>query len=120
MHYGDQTGKVILRTLKNYLVSKENIRIVEGFFVQQLLVSEGRIAGIKGFFEADGRSHVFIAPAVVIATGGACQIYSKTTNPVTATGDGIALGFRAGAEIADMEFVQFHPTVLKDSKIPCF
>ncbi|MEM1766896.1 MAG: L-aspartate oxidase, partial [Candidatus Bathyarchaeia archaeon] len=118
LHYGDQTGKVILRTLKNYLVSKENIRIVEGFFVQQLLVSEGRIAGIKGFFEADGRSHVFIAPAVVIATGGACQIYSKTTNPVTATGDGIALGFRAGAEIADMEFVQFHPTVLKDSKNP--
>lgn len=118
LHYGDQTGKAILRTLKNYLQSKENIKIVEGFFVQQLLLSEGRAAGVKGFFEGDGKSEVFLAPAVVIATGGACQIYSRTTNPVTATGDGIALGFRAGAEIADMEFVQFHPTVLRDSRNP--
>lgn len=118
LHYGDQTGKAIVSTLKNYLVSKTNVRFIERFYFEQVIKSNGKAAGVTGYFLDNNRRFTFVAPNIVIATGGACQIYKSTTNPVTATGDGIAAGFRAGAEISDMEFVQFHPTVLRDKRSP--
>ncbi|MCX7831590.1 MAG: L-aspartate oxidase [Actinobacteria bacterium] len=118
LHYGDQTGKAIASTLKSYLVSNRRVKFLEGFFFEQIIKSNGKAAGITGYFLDNNKRFTFLAPNVVIATGGACHIYKSTTNPFTATGDGIAAGFRAGAYISDMEFVQFHPTVLKDERSP--
>lgn len=118
LHYGDQTGKAIASTLRKFLNTRSNITFLEGFFVEQIVLRDNSAAGVVGrFLEGNGKAF-FAAPNVVIATGGASQIYHSTTNPPTATGDGIAACFRAGAEIVDMEFVQFHPTVLRDEKSP--
>lgn len=118
LHYEDQTGRAIVRTLRNHLSSRKNLVFLEGFFFEQLIMADGAVAGILGYTKNFNEPLLFLAPAVVVATGGASQMFEHTTNPLTATGDGIAAGFRAGAAIADMEFVQFHPTVLKDEQTP--
>ncbi|GLB58351.1 L-aspartate oxidase [Cytobacillus sp. NCCP-133] len=108
---GDATGKTVIE----FMLSKTsgNIRIIENIHVIDLLVNEedGSCIGAKGK-DAHGKVHRFYSAHVVLASGGCGQIYEYTSNAVTATGDGIALAYRAGAKIADMEFIQFHPTLL--------
>ncbi|MET7289119.1 L-aspartate oxidase [Streptomyces sp. NPDC005573] len=112
---GDATGAEISRALVE-AVRARGLRTVENALVLDLLTdAEGRTAGVTlhvmGEGQHDGVGAVH-APAVVLATGGMGQVYSATTNPSVSTGDGVALALRAGAELSDMEFVQFHPTVL--------
>ncbi|MEJ5187201.1 MAG: FAD-binding protein, partial [Candidatus Geothermincolales bacterium] len=81
-------------------------------FVIDLLVDENRCLGVLGMDVDKGTLSCFLASAVVLATGGLGQVYLTTTNPEICTGDGVAVGLRAGAEVADLEFIQFHPTAL--------
>ncbi|MGW3494065.1 L-aspartate oxidase [Streptomyces sp. NPDC001020] len=112
---GDATGAEISRALVE-AVRARGMRTVENALVLDLLTdAEGRAAGVTlhvmGEGQHDGVGAVH-APAVVLATGGMGQVFSATTNPSVSTGDGVALALRAGAEVSDLEFVQFHPTVL--------
>ncbi|MEV4193890.1 L-aspartate oxidase, partial [Streptomyces toxytricini] len=112
---GDATGAEISRALVE-AVHAAGIRTVENALVLDLLQdAEGRTAGVTlhvmGEGQHDGVGAVH-APAVILATGGMGQVFSATTNPSVSTGDGVALALRAGAEVSDLEFVQFHPTVL--------
>ncbi|MFD8968023.1 L-aspartate oxidase [Streptomyces sp. NPDC059568] len=112
---GDATGAEISRALVE-AVRAAALRTVENALVLDLLTDEhGRTSGVTlhvmGEGQHDGVGAVH-APAVVLATGGMGQVFSATTNPAVSTGDGVALALRAGAEISDLEFVQFHPTVL--------
>ncbi|MCA1012457.1 L-aspartate oxidase [Halobacillus halophilus] len=107
---GDQTGKRIVEGLIQHLSS--NISIYENQFVYELLLDDlGRCYGVKSK-DQENCMHTFTAPYVVLSTGGCGQIYSFTSNTDTITGDGMALAYIAGAELADMEFIQFHPTLL--------
>ncbi|MFD6276653.1 L-aspartate oxidase [Streptomyces sp. NPDC060209] len=112
---GDATGAEISRALVE-AVRSAALRIIENALVLDLLYdAEGRTEGVTlhvmGEGQHDGVGAVH-APAVVLATGGMGQVFSATTNPPVSTGDGVALALRAGAEVSDLEFVQFHPTVL--------
>ncbi|MEU9718073.1 L-aspartate oxidase [Streptomyces sp. NPDC047976] len=112
---GDATGAEISRALVE-AVHAAGIRTVENALVLDLLQdAQGRTAGVTlhvmGEGQHDGVGAVH-APAVILATGGMGQVFSATTNPAVSTGDGVALALRAGAEVSDLEFVQFHPTVL--------
>ncbi|MEV7467762.1 L-aspartate oxidase [Streptomyces kronopolitis] len=112
---GDATGAEISRALVE-AVRAAGLRTVENALVLDLLTdAEGRASGVTlhvmGEGQHDGVGAVH-APAVVLATGGMGQVFSATTNPPVSTGDGVALALRAGAEVSDLEFVQFHPTVL--------
>ncbi|MEU2354787.1 L-aspartate oxidase [Streptomyces misionensis] len=112
---GDATGAEVSRALVE-AVRARGLRTIENALVLDLLTdAEGRTAGVTlhvmGEGQHDGVGAVH-APAVVLATGGMGQVFSATTNPSVSTGDGVALALRAGAEVSDLEFVQFHPTVL--------
>ncbi|MFF3441614.1 L-aspartate oxidase [Streptosporangium sp. NPDC002721] len=112
---GDATGAEVQRALVQ-AVAESDIEVIEHALVLDLLKdAEGRTAGVTlhvmGEGERDGVGAV-TAGAVVLATGGMGQVYAATTNPVVSTGDGVALALRAGAVVRDLEFVQFHPTVL--------
>lgn len=112
---GDATGAEISRALVE-AVRARGMRTIENALVLDLLTdADGRTAGVTlhvmGEGQHDGVGAVH-APAVVLATGGMGQVFSATTNPAVSTGDGVALALRAGAEVSDLEFVQFHPTVL--------
>ncbi|MFF8831673.1 L-aspartate oxidase [Streptomyces sp. NPDC015131] len=112
---GDATGAEISRALVG-AVRDRAVRTIENALVLDLLTdAAGRTAGVTlhvmGEGQHDGVGAVH-APAVVLATGGMGQVFSATTNPAVSTGDGVALALRAGAEVSDLEFVQFHPTVL--------
>ncbi|MEU8878484.1 L-aspartate oxidase [Streptomyces hydrogenans] len=112
---GDATGAEISRALVE-AIRERGVRTVENALVLDLLKDDrGRTAGVTlhvmGEGQHDGVGAVH-APAVVLATGGMGQVFSATTNPSVSTGDGVALALRAGAEVSDLEFVQFHPTVL--------
>jgi len=113
---GDATGAEVSRALVAAVQAHPRIRIVEHALVLDLLLTvDGRAAGLtlhvlgEGTQDGVGAVH---ARAVVLATGGMGQVFSSTTNPSVSTGDGVALALRAGAEVADLEFVQFHPTAL--------
>lgn len=116
---GASTGEEMLRALHAKVQTCKNISVLEFQFSAELLIDGERVTGLsligeKGLPEGVGCS------AVLLASGGLGQIYRNTTNPDTATGDGVAMAFRAGAEISDMEFVQFHPTALYMKKAPRF
>ncbi|URN17143.1 MULTISPECIES: L-aspartate oxidase [Streptomyces] len=112
---GDATGAEISRALVD-AVRERAVRTIENALVLDLLTdADGRAAGVTLHVMGEGRHDgvgAVHAPAVVLATGGMGQVFSATTNPAVSTGDGVALALRAGAEVADLEFVQFHPTVL--------
>ncbi|MGR3765191.1 L-aspartate oxidase [Rossellomorea sp. NS-SX7] len=107
---GDQTGKYIIEYLLDALTEK--VRFVEKELVYELIKNErGHCCGVKTM-KGDGSIHRYSAPHVVLSTGGAGSIYSLSSNAPTVTGDGMALAFLAGAALSDMEFIQFHPTLL--------
>ncbi|ABO67876.1 L-aspartate oxidase [Geobacillus thermodenitrificans] len=106
---GDQTGKEIVTFLLQQV--KGRVSVVEGEQVIELLMEDGRCVGVKTK-RKDGAVSVWRAAAVVLATGGCAGLYTFTSNAPTVTGDGIAMAYRAGAAVADMEFIQFHPTML--------
>ncbi|MEY2672605.1 MAG: hypothetical protein RLZZ508_482 [Actinomycetota bacterium] len=113
---GDATGAEISRALVDAIANDPNIQLIENALVLDLLQDEtgaaqGVTLHVMGQGMHDGVGAV-LAPAVILATGGIGQIFSQSTNPKVATGDGIALALRAGATLADLEFIQFHPTVL--------
>ncbi|MFF3733264.1 L-aspartate oxidase [Streptomyces sp. NPDC002476] len=112
---GDATGAEISRALVA-AVREAALRTIENALVLDLLTdADGRTAGVTLHVMGEGRHDgvgAVRAPAVVLATGGMGQVFSATTNPAVSTGDGVALALRAGAEVSDLEFVQFHPTVL--------
>lgn len=115
---GGLTGKVVVDTLLARVRESSNVTIAPFTFFQDLVVDDGRVCGVR--FEHGGRTMNRFAKATLLATGGGSQVYSQSTNPETATGDGLAAAYRAGAELRDMEFVQFHPTVLSLAGAPRF
>lgn len=108
---GDATGKEIMRAVIDHTRSRENIEIWERAFTIDLLSQDGHCRGAI-VSRGDRQPILLWAKQTILATGGCGQVYRETTNPRVATGDGHALAYRAGAKIRDMEFMQFHPTVL--------
>ncbi|CAH0130178.1 MULTISPECIES: L-aspartate oxidase [unclassified Microbacterium] len=106
---GDATGAAISRALVSH-VRSSSIEVIERAMLVDLLAHDGAVRGVS-ILRGDACTEIH-ADAVILATGGAGQLFAHTTNPVGATGDGIAAALRAGAAVADLEFVQFHPTVL--------
>jgi L-aspartate oxidase len=116
---GDRTGAEIERALS--VASRQpEITVLDFTLATSLLIAGGRVTGVETLDLRSGEHQSFDAPAVVLASGGAGQLYSHTTNPDVATGDGIALAFGAGAELADLEFYQFHPTALRLPGVQAF
>ncbi len=115
---GDATGHAILRTLIEAVATHPSIDVVENVTAADLVVEDGIVRGVYGCDTATDTTVAFTADATVFATGGIGRLYRYTTNPVQATGDGIAMAARAGALLADMEFVQFHPTALAIGRDP--
>lgn len=108
---GDATGAEIGRALLAYARRQSNITLLDWTTTADLIVEGNQVTGAL-LLDPDGNIFTVHARAVLLASGGAGQVYSDTTNPAVATGDGIAIAWRAGAEISDMEFYQFHPTAL--------
>ena len=119
LHAKDATGAEIERALLAAVAATPNITVLENHFAIDLIL-EGRIAptdhdrvvGVYALNQPANRVDAFVSPVVVLATGGSGKVYLYTTNPDIATGDGVAMAYRAGAGVANMEFVQFHPTCL--------
>ncbi|MBI4838640.1 MAG: L-aspartate oxidase [Nitrospirae bacterium] len=116
--HGDSTGKELERVLINKARSFSSVSRHAFAFTMDLIVADGRCIGAVVLKNRELIS--IYAKAVVLATGGAGQLYSRTTNPLIATGDGMAIAYRAGALLEDMEFVQFHPTTLYSPSAPQF
>lgn len=108
---GDATGREVIRAVSARVRSAANVRVFEDTFTIDLLTDEGRCVGALCWSAATGVQAIW-AKQTVLATGGCGQLYRETTNPPVATGDGLAMAYRAGTELQDMEFMQFHPTVL--------
>ena len=108
-HVGDRTGLELIRTLQDHTIHL-GVTVHMEYTVIDLLLDNGRAAGVLAYDRERGRFHVFTAKAVVLATGGVGRAYQITSNSWEGTGDGHALAYRAGAELIDMEFMQFHPT----------
>ena len=108
---GDSTGKEVMRAVIDRAPGAPNVEAWENAFTLDLLTHEDRCRGALVWSEQQGKVFVW-AKQTILCTGGAGQIYRETTNPEVATGDGLAIAYRAGAELRDMEFMQFHPTVL--------
>ena len=115
---GDSTGREIKKVLINKAKSIANIQSLQFCAAVDLIVEDGKC---KGAYVLEGSDITAIyAAATILATGGAGQVFSRTTNPAVATGDGIAIAYRAGAILEDMEFIQFHPTALFAPAAPQF
>jgi L-aspartate oxidase len=114
--HGDQTGAEVARTLAERVRENPRITVIEKARVLDLIVQDGVVYGVRA--SVAGKAVDIIADATVLATGGCGQVYRYTTNPEVATGDGYAIAHRAGARLADMEFVQFHPTALDTPENP--
>jgi L-aspartate oxidase len=119
LHARDATGREIGRVLWQRVSMLPRVSAHAHARVVQLLVENGRCVG-AGFLQDDGSLATAGAPLVLLATGGAGQAFRETTNPAVATGDGVAMAYTAGARVADLEFVQFHPTALNVPGQPRF
>jgi len=117
--HGDSTGREIARALQAKAQTLKSISFCDFEFTANLLTEAGRVCGVE-LVSSGGALKPVKASAVLLATGGIGQVYRETTNPSVATGDGVAMAYRAGAEISDMEFVQFHPTALYVKNAPRF
>jgi L-aspartate oxidase len=118
--HGDSTGREIARTLHRHAAAHPHIRFRSYAATTDLLVTGGRVLGAALYDAATQRTDSILARAVLLATGGLGRVFLNTTNPDVATGDGVAMAYRAGAEISDIEFVQFHPTALYVEGAPRF
>jgi L-aspartate oxidase len=118
--HGDATGWEIAVSLLRHVRGLKQVELMEWATSIDLIVDDaGRVVGAT-LLDREGRLHEVRARAVLLASGGAGQVYSDTTNPAVATGDGIAMAYRAGAELMDMEFMQFHPTAFAVEGAPRF
>ena len=127
LHAKDATGAEIERALLAAIAAHPNITVLENHFAIDLittaklgLLGRDRVVGVYVLNQPTAQVDVFAAPVVVLATGGCGKVYLYTTNPDIATGDGVAMAYRAGAAIANMEFIQFHPTCLYHPKARTF
>jgi len=118
--HGDSTGHELARALFAKAATIGNVRFQANAFTTELLTEQGRITGLRYLDEQENQLHTVRAAAVLLATGGLGQVYRDTTNPAVATGDGMAIAYRVGAVLSDLEFVQFHPTALAMQGAPCF
>ena len=127
-HAGDHTGQAIMEALINAVSVHNNVTVFEYHIAVSLITQSelhtpgdhGEVLGAYVLDEAREKIDTFLAKAVVLATGGAGKVYRYTTNPETATGDGIAMAYRAGARCGNLEFYQFHPTLLYHHKVNNF
>lgn len=117
---GDFTGKSLTGFLYRKVFSIPNIKILHSYFLVDLLIKDNRVFGGIVFDEGKKQFFIIRAKGVVVATGGAGNVFQETTNPASITGDGMAIAYRAGAVLSDMEFVQFHPTTLYMAGAPRF
>jgi L-aspartate oxidase len=127
LHVKDMTGRTIEQGLLHAVEAHPSIHIFEDLFAIDLITSEklglqgpNRVLGTFALNQKLGQVEVFAAPTIVLATGGCGKCYRYTTNPSIATGDGVAMAYRAGVAIANMEFIQFHPTCLYHPKASSF
>jgi L-aspartate oxidase len=118
LHAADATGREIGRTLWDRVAQQARVRVERNARALEVIVSGGRAVGAR-YFNGSG-VHEVHAAAVLLATGGAGHVFRETTNPSIATGDGVMLGWFAGARVTDLEFVQFHPTALDVPGAPRF
>ena len=109
---GDATGKGLTIFMLKKVQEQKNIQVFEYFTVIELLVTRQTCIGIQTYDFVSGKNILFKSRATIIATGGLSRLYDRSTNPYTATGDGIALAYHAGARLSDIEFIQFHPSAL--------
>lgn len=119
VHHADRTGWEVERAVASAVRANPQLTVYEKAFVTDLIFEDGQVCGAMAHVNEMG-TRAFIGRAVVLATGGCGKIYAHTTNPLVATADGIGLGHRVGAEIKDMEFMQFHPTVLEHAQLKGF
>ncbi|MCK8817314.1 L-aspartate oxidase [Natroniella sulfidigena] len=110
---GDATGAEIRKVLGQQVQKNKRIKVDSEIFAIDLLTENNRCYGILAYDQKQEKYLAYLAQAVILATGGAGQLYAKTSNPAIATGDGIAMAYRAGVEVMDLEFIQFHPTTLE-------
>src|SRR6266581_467897 len=112
----DRTGHALLHAMYEQLL-KRRVYVYEEWYVTSLIVEDGCCRGVVGWDVLNGGLHAIGAKAVILATGGCGRLYLTSTNAVINTGDGMSMAYRAGAPLMDMEFIQFHPTTLKDTGI---
>lgn len=113
IHAADTTGRVVEQALLHQIEKHSNITVLEYYFATDLLMNQaGQCVGALVMNEQSRESSYVTAQTTLLASGGSGQVYAHTTNPAIATGDGVAMAVRAGAEVANMEFFQFHPTSL--------
>jgi L-aspartate oxidase len=115
VHHKDQTGQEIQRAISHQVHQKENITVLDYHLAIDLITENNRCLGAYVLDEKTNEILTFQSDFTLLATGGIGHLYGHTTNPVIATGDGIAMAFRANAVIKEMEFIQFHPTALYDA-----
>jgi L-aspartate oxidase len=118
--HGDSTGKEIMRVLTDKVRSSATVSKIDFAFTRDLIIENNRCVGAVVCRQALRKVLIISARAVLLATGGAGRLFARTTNPAVATGDGMAMAYRAGAVLMDMEFVQFHPTALFRKGAPQF
>ncbi len=118
LHVKDRTGRALVEVLEDHIENQKNILHCRGVRVTELFIDNEECKGVQVL---DGANLYWIqSRAVVLATGGGGHLFTNTTNPAQSSGEGIALAWKAGAAIEDLEFVQFHPTALKFYGAPCF
>jgi L-aspartate oxidase len=120
VHSGDSTGREVSDKLLFEAKGRKNIKMAENISAVDLISQDNTCVGAIAYDEKLGELKIFLAKTIICSTGGLGQVYKNTTNPEVSTGDGLAMAYRAGAKLMDLEFIQFHPTVLFHEKNKTF